>query len=320
MGPLMIGAAEVRELLPLAECVPVMDHAMRAVSAGRFDAPARLVSPIEGGHFFTMPGSMRGGPVYGAKLVSLLPGNPERGLPAVQGLVILFDQQTGSSLAVLDGAAVTCLRTAAVSALATRELAREDSASHGIFGAGALAEQHIRSIAAVRDIQETRVWARSPARARAFAERMAAETGLCVAAANREEAAACDVVTLVTNSPEPVLQGRWLAPGCHLNLVGAHRPDHREADSDVIASAAVYVDTLTGALEEAGDILIPIAEGRMGRDAIVGEIGQVLEGTAPGRQVAEHRTVYKSLGHVAQDLFAAECIYRRALDAGMGVA
>ena len=313
MAPLLIGAAEVRELLSLAECVPAMERAMRAVSTGGFDAPPRLVSSIEGGHFFTMPGAMAGGPVFGAKLVSLLPGNAERGMPAVQGLVVLFDQQTGSPLALLDGGAVTCLRTAAVSALATRELAREDSRSHGVFGAGALAEQHIRSVAAVRDIRETLVWARNPARARAFATRMAAETGLSVSPASREDAAACDVVTLVTNAPEPVLQGRWLAAGCHLNLVGAHRPDQREADSDAVASAALYVDTRSGALEEAGDILIPIAEGRMGEEAIVGELGQLLEGAVPGRKGVEQRTAYKSLGHVAQDLYAAECIYRRAV-------
>jgi ornithine cyclodeaminase len=312
LTPVLIAASEVHELLPPADCVAVMDRAMRAISTGQFDAPARLVSPVGDGHFFTMPGSMTGGPVFGAKLVSLLPGNPENGLPAVQGLVVLFDQLTGSPLALVDGAAVTCLRTAAASALATRELAREDSASHGVFGAGALAEQHIRSIATVRDIKKTLVWARNPARARAFAARMSAETGMPVESAGHENAAACDVVTLVTNSPKPILEGRWLAPGCHINLVGAHRPEHREADSDTVAGAAVYVDSLDGALEEAGDILIPIAEGRIGESTIVGEIGQVLEGDVPGRQDAMQRTLYKSLGHVAQDLFAADFIFRQS--------
>lgn len=316
MPPLLIGPEEVRELLSMAECIEVMDQAMRTLSAGRVDAPARLVIPLDGGHFFLMPGSLADGPVFGAKLVSLLPGNPGSGLPAVQGTVALFDSKTGSPLAFIDGAAITALRTAAASALATRELARPDAASHGVFGAGLLAGEHIRAIACVRPIREVRVWARNPERAGAFCRRMAGETRLPVISATPEEAAACDIVTTVTNSPEPVLQGRWLLPGCHLNLVGAHDPAHREADSDAVAAAAIHVDSRAGALKESGDILVPLGEGRIGKEAIRGEIGQVLLGEVTGRRNGTQITLYKSLGHVAQDLYAAEAVLRRASGGG----
>lgn len=318
MPPLLIGPEEVRELLSPAQCIELMDRAMRSLSEGRVQSPPRLVTRLEGGHFFLMPGTVSRGTVFGAKLVSLLPGNPDRKLPAVQGFVALFDSETGSPLALVDGAAITALRTAAASALATRELARRDASSHGVFGAGLLAREHVCSIASVREIREIRVWARKPERARAFCDRMAAETGLPVVTSGPEEAAACDIVSAVTNSPVPVLEGRWLSPGCHLNLVGAHDPAQREADSDAVASAAVYVDSLAGALKESGDILLPMAEGRIGKDALRGEIGQVLLGAVPGRSDETQITLYKSLGHVAQDLFAADFVYRHALESMAG--
>lgn len=310
MSLLQIGAAEVQKTLSMADCIEVMAEAMRALSEGQFDAPPRRVSRLPGGHFFLMPGAMARGPVFGAKLVTLLPGNPARNLPAVQGFVALFDNDSGAPLALVDGAAITRLRTAAASALATRELARPDAGSHGLFGAGALAAEHLSAIALVRPGIETRVWARDPAKARAFAEQQGAATGLAVVAASREEAAACDIVTTVTNATEPVLRGCWLAPGCHVNLVGAHRPAHREADSDAVAAATIYVDSLAAAMQEAGDLLVPLNQGRLDRTQIRGEIGQLLGGVIEGRVDTEERTLYKSLGHVAQDLHAAAAVYQ----------
>jgi ornithine cyclodeaminase/alanine dehydrogenase-like protein (mu-crystallin family) len=311
---LQIGASEVREALPMADCIDLMAEAMRAVSSGDFDAPPRQVEPLEGGHFFLMPGSMRRGPCFGAKLMSLIPTNPGRGLPVMQGFVVLFDHDSGAPLALVDGAAITYLRTAAVSALATRTLARPEALSHGIFGAGRLAEEHLRAIAAVRPVTETRVWTRKPQRARDFAERMRNETGMAVVASDPRDAAACDIVSTVTNAAEPVLQGRWLSAGCHVNLVGAHRPDRREADSDTAAGAAIYVDTRAGALREAGDLLIPMTEGRLGEPDLRGELGAVLAGAAEGRRDARERTLFKSLGHVAQDLSAAAAVYEAVRD------
>lgn len=311
---LIIGAGETRRLLTHVACIEAIEHAMRALSSGQVEAPVRLVTELNGrGHLFAMPGAMKGGPVYGAKLVNLVPGNPERGRPAVQGFVALFDSTTDAPVALVDGASLTALRTAAASALATRELARPEASTHGIFGAGALAREHLRAIAAVRSIRETRIWARDAAKARKFAHEQARETGMRIIAAEPEQTAACDIVSTVTNAPQPVLQGRWLQQGAHLNLVGAHRPDQREADSEAVCRAGIYVDSLPAALQEAGDILLPVAEGRLQTEHIRGEIGAVLAGSAVGRRDAREITLYKSLGNIAQDLYAASAVWKKAV-------
>jgi ornithine cyclodeaminase len=312
---LIVNAEQTRRLLPMAECIEVMDRAMRAASAGKVDAPERIIAPLADGisYFIVMPGSTTESNVYGAKLVSLHPGNPSRGRPAVQGFVTLFDGITGSPSALIDGAEITRIRTAAASALATRELARADASTHGILGAGVQAAGHLEAIACVRGIERVLVWARDYGKAQQFAAGQSGHLGFRVTAVeNAEEAAACDIVSVVTNSPEPVLRGAWLRPGTHLNLVGSHEPQHREADSDAVTRAAVYVDSRRGALREAGDLLIPMAEGHFSAPDIVGELGEVLDGTAPGRQDDQQITLYKSLGMVAQDLFAAEYVLRQA--------
>ena len=321
MPLLIIGAEDARRLLPPGAGIQAMDLAMRAVSAGSVEMPPRLVTALadQRGHLFVMPASSPDIPVYGAKAVSLQPANPAMGRPAVQGFVVLFDCQTGSPVALVDGASVTALRTAAASALATRELARRGASSHGILGAGALAEEHLRAMACARNVTETRIWARNRQKAHAFAARMADETGMPVTAVERrEQAAGCDIVTVATNASRPVLLGAWLNEGAHVNLVGAHRPTHRESDSEAASRARIYVDSMKSAMQEAGDILIPLAEGAIKECAIAGEIGSVLNGGIPGRQADSQITLYKSLGLAAQDLFAAGHIYQKALETGAG--
>jgi ornithine cyclodeaminase/alanine dehydrogenase-like protein (mu-crystallin family) len=259
-----------------------------------------------------MPGSSSAPLVYGAKIVSLHPLNPGEGRPAVQGFVILFDHATGAPVAIIDGAEITALRTGAASGLATQVLARSDACSLGIFGCGVQASAHVAAICAVRPVLEIRIWGRSVEKARDFAETHAAATGArIVAVVSAEEAAACDVVCVTTSSHEPVIRGDWLRPGAHVNLVGAHSPKTREADSELIKRGRIYVDSELAAFNEAGDILIPIAEGAIDRAHVVGEIGAVLLDRIPGRSCAEDITVYKSLGVVAQDLIAAHAVYAR---------
>jgi ornithine cyclodeaminase len=318
---LILNREEVRRFLPMAECIDVMERAMCAASAGRLTIPPRTVIPLEdgSGHFFLMPGSMHEPAVYGAKIIGLHPGNAGHGRPAVQGFVTLFDRESGEPMVLMDGTEITAIRTAAASALAARVLARESAGSHGILGAGGLAATHLEAISCVREVSEVRVWGRDFGRAQAFAARHQERVNArVVAVRGADEAAVCDVISVVTNSPEPVLQGRWLRPGSHVTLVGAHEPQHREADTAAVSGAAVYVDSRPAALCEAGDLLIPIAEGAFGPDHIVGEIGEVLRGTARGRSNADQITLYKSLGVVAQDLFAAEHVYRAAVSAGAG--
>jgi len=317
----IITAEQVRELLPMSACIGILDQAMRAHSAGSVSTPQRIIAAlIDGsGYFLLMPGSMREPAVYGAKIVSLHPANPARGLPAVQGFVTLFDHVTGCPVAIIEGASITAIRTAAASGLATRELARADAASHGIFGAGVQAGTHIDAVACVRDIKRVLVWARDVKKAERFAAQQTERTGLDVrATVDPVQAGCCDIVSVVTGSSEPVLKGAWLQPGAHLNLVGSHSAKAREADSAAVARSAIYVDSRQSAMSEAGDLLIPLGEGIISANDILGEIGELLDGRIPGRLNDQQITLYKSVGVVAQDLFVAESVYRRAEQGGIG--
>ena len=318
----IINRREVERLLPMAACIDAMAEAMRAASSGAVSMPPRLFAPLAdgSGSLGMMPGSTLDPPYFGAKVISLRFDNPSKGLPTVQGYVSLFDHDTGRPLALIEGSSVTAIRTAAASGLATRELARQDARSHGIFGTGVQAVTHIDAIACVRDISRVVVWGRDAGKARRFAAEQSERTGLAVTATeDPAEAAGCDVVSTVTAATEPVLCGEWLQSGCHVNLVGVHTPEAREADTEAILRSRVYVDLVESAMNEAGDLLLPIAAGAMDAAHILGEIGQVLLGTVPGRRSDADITLYKSLGIVAQDLFAAAHIYARALESGAGV-
>jgi ornithine cyclodeaminase len=305
----ILDAARVREVLSMADCIDAMDAAMRGVTDGSIDVPLRTIVELGAGgdSFLAMPGAASGAGVYGAKLVSLHRGNPAQGLPAVQGCVVLFDRATGTPAALVDGAAITALRTAAASALATRELSRRDAATLGIFGTSVQAIAHIEAVRCVREIREVRVWGRNPEALRKF---VADQAGLAypaeLVAADAADAAACDIVCTVTGAREPVLYGKWVRPGTHVNLVGAHTATTREADSALIAQGRVFVDSRVPAGSEAGDLLIPQREGTIAADPVVGEIGEVLLGRVRGRRDDREITIYKSLGLVAQDLLAAQ--------------
>lgn len=318
----IISAAEVRQLLPVGDCIDVMARAMTAVSARTVHMPQRLIAAIPEGHgyFALMPGSSKEIAVYGAKVVSLHPGNPARGIPAVQGFVTLFDFETGAPFAIMDGAEVTAIRTAAASGLATRLLARRGAGSHGILGAGVQALSHLRAIkAACPSVTEVLVWGRSAEKVQNFVARHQGEMGMALRAVPAAgDAASCDIVSVVTGAASPVVEGAWLKAGSHLNLVGAHTATTREVDTAAIVRGRLYVDSLESALKEAGDILIPVSEGAISVDHIVGEIGAVINGSIQGRTGDDQITLYKSLGLVAQDLFAARVVYDRALKSGMG--
>lgn len=319
---LMINGRELGELLPMTSCIAVMEQAMIAVSKGAVAMPPRLITPLIDGsaHIGLMPASALDPAVYGVKVINIHAQNPARALPTVQGFVVLFDHETGVPLALMDAAEVTALRTAAASGLATKLLARQGAKTHGILGTGVQAMVHIDAINAVRPVGETLIWGRSYEKAKVLADEQVKRTGLRVrAVSNPEEAAACDIVSTVTLSTEPLLKAAWLRPGAHVNLVGAHQATAREADSALVAGAAVYVDLMQSALNEAGDILIPMTEGLFDKSHIIGEIGQLAAEQIPGRRNDSQWTVYKSVGIAAQDLFAAFHVYERALKSGKGV-
>jgi len=305
----------------MSQCIALMTEAMQAASDCRIAVPQRLIAPlIDSSGFITlMPGSTLQPRIYGAKVIGVHPTNPDRGLPGHQGFVALFDHDTGTPVAIIDGTQVTTTRTAAASALATRTLARPDAKTHGVFGAGMQAEAHVEAINAVRAIERVTIWARVQAKAESLAEKLR-ELHSCQIRVTTDpsEAAACDVVTTVTGAHEPVVRGEWLKPGAHLNLVGAHSPKTREIDDEVVRRSTIYVDLMRSALNEAGDLLIPMQSGVICARDIVGEIGQVLAGTVAGRKHAAQITLYKSLGIFAQDLIAAAHVYQVACKQNVG--
>ena len=317
----VINARQVRELLPMAECIDVMEAAMLAAFSGTIAVPPRMNQPlIDGsGHYLLMPGSSAELGSYGAKFISLHPRNAQEGRPVIQGFVALFEHQTGVPVAIIEGAEITALRTAAASALATRLLARADAGSCGIFGTGVQAATHIDAMRAVRPLQEILIWGRDAGKAEKFAAGQAKRTGIGVrATADPAEAAGCDVICTLTGSTKPILKGEWVRPGAHVNLVGAHSPTAREADSELIVKSAVFVDLPASCRNEGGDVMIPIQEGVIDESHIRGEIGQLLAGVIEGRRDSGQVTLYNSLGMTAQDLYAARYVYDRALAAQVG--
>ena len=279
------------------------------LSAKTETTPQRLIASLPPGYLALMPGAVHQARTFGAKVVTLLPGNPERGRPAIQGVALLFDAEMGALVAIVDGAEVTLRRTAAASAAATRRLARPDAETLGVLGAGPQALAHIEAIARVRPLSEVMTWGRSPDRTETLAA-AARELGHPTRTVrSAEEAAGAHIVCTVTGSSDPVIKGSWLRPGAHVNLVGAHSRTARELDTQGVMLAKVYVDCFDACMAEAGDLLIPIAEEAIGTDHIRGEVGQVIARQIPGRTTASEITLFKSVGHAVEDLVAAEAIY-----------
>jgi ornithine cyclodeaminase/alanine dehydrogenase-like protein (mu-crystallin family) len=300
-----IDADELARLLPMPAAIDALERAFADPVLP--ETPQRTRVEVPGGELLLMPAAGR--PGVGVKLVTLNPSNPERGHPFVQGAYVLFDADTLSPEAVLDGTALTNLRTAAVSGLATRHLARPDASRLVMFGAGATANSHLDAMLSVRPFRSVRVVSRSDGPAKALTERATA-AGLDAAVAGPEAVAEADVVCTCTTSERPVFDGTLLQPGAHVNAIGAYRPDMRELDEEAIARARVAVETREAAMAEAGDLLIALRSGRIGRDHVVADLGEVVRG-AKVRRGPEDVTVFKSVGIASEDLIVA----RAALDA-----
>jgi len=308
----LVSAADIDAALPLADGIEVIDAAMRAVSAGQADQPLRWVMPLAGGNGMgMMPGALQASSVYGLKLISLYPGNPGRGLPSHLGLMLLFDYDTGLPLAVVDAATLTARRTAAATVVATRALARPEAQVHAIVGTGELAGAHVEAFAAARPFAETRIWGRDPEKAAALAGRYADVTDIRAVGEVAEAVAGADVVTTVTASKTPVLFGRDLEPGQHVNLVGASMADAREIDDEGVVRGRFFTDSMASAERQAGELIGAREAGVIGAGHLVGEIGAVLAKTTNGRARAADITVYKSHGLAAQDLAYANVVVRR---------
>ncbi len=294
---LFLDESEVRRLLDMKALIPAMERALRALSAGEVAQPVRVMVPVarHGGFLGSMPAYVDG--QLGAKLVTFFPDN--HGVPTHHALITLFRPDNGEPLVVMDGRLVTEMRTGAVSAAATKALSRQDSAVLAILGSGVQARSHLEALRLVRNFREVRVW--SPRSAGAFAERF----GLILARSAEEAVRGADVVVVATTSRVPVLSGRWLSPGTHVNAVGAPRPDWRELDDEMLRMAKLYVESREAASRESGDV---IAAG-----AIFAEVGEVLDGRIAGRQSEDEVTLFKSVGVAVEDLASADLVYQASL-------
>jgi ornithine cyclodeaminase/alanine dehydrogenase-like protein (mu-crystallin family) len=294
-----VGDAELLGALPYTRAVDALETAFRTEDPARL--PARTNLRVPAGELLQMPAFGEGG--VGVKLVTLNPDNPARDLPFIQGLYVLFCGETLSPLAVIEGAALTALRTAAVSALATRHLAREDARRLVVFGAGAQADAHVDAIAAVRPIDRVDIVGRSPERAAAMAERVRAR-GLAAEVAGPEAVGHADVVCTCTTSPAPLFAADALAVGAHVNAVGSYRIDRRELAPELLRRATVVVETVEAALEEAGDLVQAIDEGAFAASEIAGELADVVRGDVRRTGDADV-TIFKSVGLALEDLAIA---------------
>lgn len=311
----LIDKETVVRILEMPACIDLMATTQAAISRGEIESTLRSSLPIAevAGRFLIMPGVLPQARVFGAKLATLYPGNPARGLPTVQGHIALFDEGAGVPLAVVEAGSVTAIRTAATSGAATRLLAKRDASTLAILGCGVQAQTHLEAMLAVRPVRQVRVWGRDFDKAGAFAARQTDRVGVPVVAVAdaRKAVAGADPVCTVTGSRTPILEGGWLAAGAHLNLVGAHSSTTREVDGTAIGRARVFTEITEFALAEAGDLLLAIGEGLFSASDIVGEIGDAIDGKIPGRLSEDDITIYKNLGNTAQDLAAAHYVYRQ---------
>jgi ornithine cyclodeaminase/alanine dehydrogenase-like protein (mu-crystallin family) len=323
MSILVLNARQVRDLLPPDECADLMRQALTALAHDEVHQPLRTVvrPPDAAGIMALMPTHRSGDDgAYGLKAVCVFHHNPKLGKDAHQGAVLMFSAETGELMALANASAITEIRTAAVSGVATDLLARKDSTQLAIIGAGVQARAHLAAMADVRPITRARVAARDLARTELFVAKFRDQVPMeLVACASAEEAVAgADIVVTATSSHEPVLRWEWLAPGTHVNAVGSSIPVAREIDTATMAGARLFVDRRESTINESGDYLMAHREGAIGPENIVAEIGDVLIGAAGGRTDDEQITLFKSLGLAVEDLAAVRHVYLKAKESGAG--
>ncbi|MCW3066337.1 MAG: ornithine cyclodeaminase [Solirubrobacterales bacterium] len=320
---LLLGRAEVRELLDLDELIDALAVAMADLSAGRASVPARIAAFVEerDGLLGAMPAYVPAIGVLASKLVTLFPRNEGTAIPTHQALIAVFDEKTGSPVALLDGTEITAVRTGAGSALSARLLAREDASVLAILGTGVQARSHARAMVRVRRIREIRVAGRERARAEALAEELGPELGLPLRPARSYEEAldGADIACATTHAAEPVVRRPWLAPGVHVTSVGY---GGREVDDATVVDALVCVESRASALAPppagSNDLIQPIADGLIGEDHVHAEIGELVLGTRTGRTSPDQITLYKSVGVAVQDAAAAALVVSAARESGVG--
>lgn len=320
--PLLLNEADVRAVLPMGDVIEAMQAVLVQFSSGLVQQPLRTVLEVgsQRAFFGVMPAFIPNPPALGTKLVSVFGSNALEGLPTHLATIVLLDPQTGELMALLDGRYITEARTAAVSAVSTRWLANPEAGTLAIIGSGVQARSHLEALGHVRALRGVRVWSPNRQRRDAFVREMQPLTSAPITAAGsaRDALNGADLVVLATASREPVVQSAWIADGAHLCAVGACRPDQRETDTALMRRASLFVDSRTSALAEAGDIVLPIAEGAFDATHILGELGELAAGRVEGRTSASDITLFKSLGMAVEDIAAAHIAFTRAAERGLG--
>lgn len=323
MEVLIVNQEQVAELLPMPDCIDVMERVLKSLSAGECLLPLRQIMWLaeKTGALGLMPSYWKSAETIGVKAVTFFPGNEGTERDTHQGAVLVFEAQRGCLLAIVDATSITAIRTAAVSGVATKLLAREDAGILAIIGSGVQARAHLQAMMSCREIRNVRVSSKTLSRAEAFAAEHASRLSIPIEAVSsaREAVDGADIICTTTSSQDPVVEGDWIRPGAHINAVGSSVATARELDSLAVQRSRLFVDRLESAVNEAGDFILAKAEGAVNDDHIVGEIGEVLVGRVAGRKSAEDITLFKSVGLAVEDLAAALHVYQKAKEAGVGV-
>lgn len=322
MKVLIVNQEEVRRIFPMEECIEVMEQAFLSLAAGKVTQPLRSIMPVEGGSVLAMmPSCNEDIQAFGAKVISVFPGNHGTEFDAHQGIVLLYEAVHGSLKAIIDATAITGIRTAAVSAIATRKLANPGTKNLAILGAGTQGRAHLEAMRLLFDFESVHVWDLFPESAHRFAESESGRTGLDVrfAATVEEAVTGHDLICTTTPAKQPILQGSWIKDGAHINAIGACTPVTRELDTEAVRKSSLFVDRLESTLREAGDFIIPKSEGAIGDSHIKGELGDLLARKIHGRQSKDEITLFKAVGLAMQDLASAKYIFEKAKKAGKGV-
>jgi len=315
MEPLFVNKEKIASLLPMEECIAVMEKMFRSLAAGECLQPLRNIMRLPEGRgvLGMMPGHAAKLGVMGIKVISVFHANSESGLPSHQGIVILFDAKNGQPLMLFDALEITAIRTAAASAVATKLLARDNSSTLSIIGSGEQAKRHIEAMLLVRNIKQVNIWSRSEKNAKQLVNDLSGEYNLHINVKKNVQQAVehADIICTVTSTKEPVVKGDWIAAGTHINAVGSSTAGARELDTAAMIKSKLFADRYESLFNEAGDFLIPKKEGAINDEHVKAEIGEVLAGTKKGRENEEDITVFKSLGIAAEDIFSAYHIYQK---------
>lgn len=315
MEPIIINKEIVASLLPMKECIPVMEDAFRSLAGGNCVQPLRPLMhlPDKTGLLGMMPGYSGDIDVIGIKVISVFPGNKNFGYSSHQGMVILFETKNGRPLCIADADEITAIRTAAATAVATNLLSRKNAETLSILGSGIQAPRHIEAILLVRKIKNIILWSRNETHAKQLAENLSLKNGIEVKVVNNPEEAVrnIDIICTLTASVHPIIKAEWVSKGTHINAVGSCTPVTRELDTATIAKSRLFTDRYESLFKEAGDFIIPKNEGAVDDSHVQGEIGELLLGKKKGRTSNDDITVFKSLGLAIEDIFAVNHIYRK---------